>query len=77
MSFSHFTRQEAEAVRDAWPGHWIVEVDTGNAACLIAVPNTDHTISLPVPFMPAIEPSMLHGATVRTPQCRRTPEATS
>ena len=65
MSLHHHTAAQVRALRAEYPGFWIVEITTGNATCLAAIPPTNENAERPVSGLPGITGDMLHGASLR------------
>jgi hypothetical protein len=61
MTIDHYTPAEVDALRVEYPDHFIVEVATPAAACLVAVPKLKATAELAFCGMPI---DMVDGCTL-------------
>lgn len=76
MTLRHFTAEELAAARAEYPNHWIVEVVTAGAACLVAIEATKKNLETRAPLcFPDFPPDMLDGGTLHTPALRRARQA--
>lgn len=60
----HYTPEEVTAARAEYPQHFIVEIETPGAACLIAIADTPRNRDLPIPLMPRMSADLLDGNTI-------------
>jgi hypothetical protein len=64
MTFRHYTASEVEILRASYPGHFLVEIATSKAACVIAIADTPENRDKAIPLMPGMTADLLDGNTI-------------
>ena len=64
MPLDHYTADELAAARATHPGHFIVEVATPHAACLIAILDTPAHRTCAIATLPGMSADLLDGNTI-------------
>jgi hypothetical protein len=64
MTFHHYTAEAIAPIRLMHPGHFLVEIATQNASCLIAIADTPENRERAIPLMPGMTADLLDSASI-------------